>query len=503
MMKRKVNTMAHILIVDQDQAGSNRLHQMMLKKGYEASIAPNLQEAMRFSREQDIDVVLMDSILLREQNGTSLHQLQTAPSAPEVIIMSENGSAEEAEIAINHGAWDYVVTSSSPYAVIASLSKLINYRVKKQQQQTPLKQVEIKASGIIGHSAGLQACLTTLLQAAQSDANMLITGETGTGKELFAAALHENSQRHKKNFVVVDCASLPETLVESTLFGHERGAFTGATQKQCGLIKQADGGTLFLDEVGELPLSVQKSFLRVLEERCFRPVGGKDEVHSNFRLVAATNQNLEDMVKQGAFREDLLFRLRTFDLQLPSLRSRLEDIPALVKYFISRRQQQNDPMFNKKISSDFLAVLRKYRWPGNVRELFHAVEHSLAAAQEHTSLYPNHLPPYIRVDIATSSFPQSLPRAPRENGNPSTEKTENDQHEGPRVVHSINTRQNLQQVREEVLNKAEKLYLLELLSATGGNIARAIKVSGLSRSRFYQLLKDRGIRPAITAVAQV
>ena len=179
-------------------------------------------------------------------------------------------------------------------------------------------------------------CLDLVAQAAKSDANVLITGETGTGKELFALAIHNNSRRARNSFVVVDCAALPKNLVESVLFGHEKGAFTSADRAQEGLIRQADGGTLFLDEVGELSPSVQKSFLRVLQERRFRPVGGKEEIKSNFRLIAASNRDLNDLVQRKQFREDLLFRLRTLTIELPPLRERLEDIKELAQHYIAR-----------------------------------------------------------------------------------------------------------------------------------------------------------------------
>ncbi|MCB2182430.1 MAG: sigma-54 dependent transcriptional regulator [Desulfobulbaceae bacterium] len=482
--------MAHVLIIDDNKANSSRLHNLIEQKGYTSSIAANMQEAMRFSQEKQVDVVLMNSIILHGKQAAGLQLLHKTPSAPEVIILAETGSAEEAEFAIEHGAWDYIVSSHSSKEIFSPLSKVIGYREKRKKQNPAQESMKIKAPGIVGNSARLKACLATLMQAAQSDASMLINGETGTGKELFATALHENSPRNKGNFVVVDCAALPETLIESTLFGHEKGAFTGATQKQAGLVKQADGGTLFLDEVGELPLSLQKTFLRVLEERQFRPVGSKNEVKSDFRLVAATNQDLDAMVEGGTFREDLLFRLRTFSLELPALRVRPEDITPLVKYFIGRRQK-NNPMFNKKISADFLTSLRKYHWPGNVRELFHALERSLAAAQVHTTLFPYHLPTHIRVAIAKASLPQS---DHRKQNLPSREKIEQDGR--PNLVHSIDAGQKLQQIRDEVLAKTEELYLQELIAVTGGDMSQAITVSGLSRSRLYQLFKDHGVSPA-------
>jgi len=482
--------MFHVFIIDDNQSALGWLENVILKKGYQTSIFSNIEEAMACSQSERAEVVLMNSKMIQNNNGPSLQQLHSLPSIPEVIVLAENGSIEEAENAIEQGAWDYIVNPKTPQAIISALAQAFKFRQKKQPAHST-KKLKINFPGIVGKSAQLKSCLDTLSKASHSDANVLITGETGTGKELFASALHENSNRCRRSFVVVDCAALPKTLVESTLFGHEKGSFTGATQKQSGLIRQADGGTLFLDEVGELSLSLQKRFLRVLEERQFRMIGGKEEIKSNFRLVAATNRDLDAMVAQKQFREDLLFRLRTFGIKIPPIRTRKRDIEPLVLYCLSQCRKKKNPACEKSVSRDYFKALRKYDWPGNVRELFHAVERSLASAEQHTTLYPYHLPVYIRIAIAKASLPQSLARKE------SLEELNGVQLQEPTtIVHAIDVRQNLQVEREKVLRKAEDMYLRELLLATEGNISEAIETSGLSRSRFYQLLKDYDIRPA-------
>ena len=256
---------------------------------------------------------------------------------------------------------------------------------------------------IIGSSKRLDDSFELLAQAAQSDVNVLITGESGTGKELFAKAIHGNSQRARGNFVIVDCTALPETLVESVLFGHARGSFTGAYVSQDGLVKQADKGTLFLDEIGELPLSIQKSFLRVIQEHRFRPVGGSQEISSDFRLVGATNRSLDDLVKQGLFREDLLFRLRSLVIELPPLREYREDIKEMTLHYMGVLCQRFG-LEPKGFSQEFWNTVSNYKWPGNVRELIQALEKALLAAKEEPILYPLHLPTYIRIHVARNGF---------------------------------------------------------------------------------------------------
>jgi two-component system NtrC family response regulator len=311
----------------------------------------------------------------------------------------------------------------------------------------------------------MKGCFDLLAQAAGSQSNVLIFGETGTGKELFARAIHNNSRSAEKNFVVVDCGSIPENLIGSILFGYEKGAFTGAERSREGLIKQAHEGTLFLDEVGELPLNDQKAFLRVLQERSFRPLGGKQEVKSDFRLVAATNRDLEEMVRLGRFREDLLFRLRTLTMELPPLRERSEDIMDLLLYFLRKLSKPAGKEI-KSFSPEFLETLLNYPWPGNVREMIGAIEAAIHKSGNEAILFPFHLPPYIRIRMAQQGLQEKKgPEKPSE-----------------AIPTSLT---DLQTLRETL----EKEYLEELLAQTSGNINKACQISGVSRSRLYALLK--------------
>lgn len=268
---------------------------------------------------------------------------------------------------------------------------------------------------------------------------------------------------------MVDCAALPDKLVESELFGYERGAFTGADRRFEGLIRQAHRGTLFLDEIGELPVAVQKAFLRGLQDGRFRPVGGVKEVSSDFRLVVATNRDLDALVAAGDFRQDLLFRIRTVTITLPRLAERAGDIALLCRHFVARQcRMQGAPA--KRISPDYLEAMELYSWPGNVREMIHAVEHSLAAGMSDPVLVPSHLPTNIRVSLAREALP---PQA-----NP-----------GRPVAAEHSELLPLRQVRLQAVGEVERRYLMALLVATAGDMSRACVLSGLSRPRLYALLK--------------
>jgi len=461
--------MANILVIDDDKLVCESMANLIGQLGHGVSLAHDLGDGLKKARKGDFDVVLLD---VRMPDGSGLDilpQVKSCPSAPEIIIITGYGDPDGAELAIKNGAWDYIEKPSSLQAIKLPLLRALEYRAEKQVLKPTMA---LKRPNIIGNSLKLNEALDQLAQAAVSDVNVLIQGETGTGKELFAWAIHNNGSRANRNFVVVDCAALPETLVESVLFGHKKGAFTGAEQSEEGLIKQADQGTLFLDEVGELPVSIQKSFLRVLQERRFRPVGGGQEVTSDFRLVSATNRNLEAMVKQGRFREDLLFRLRTITIDLPPLRECVDDIKDLSLYHLNKLWDRFG-IESKGFSPEFWDVLREYAWPGNVRELIQALEKAVLSAKEEPVLFPKHLPDHIRIQVARTFFQkrQEAPEKPQP---------------GPRI--SVELPQ-LEEVREAAVAESEQKYLKDLITITKGNIKRASRISGLSRSRLYALLK--------------
>lgn len=326
---------------------------------------------------------------------------------------------------------------------------------------------------IIGSSSQLSGCLQTLLEVAATDASVLLCGETGTGKELFARAVHSNSARAQGKFVAVDCTVLPEAIVGSLLFGHEKGSFTGADRTCEGLIRQAHRGTLFLDEVGELSPTLQKAFLRVLQEHRFRPLGNQAEVDSDFRLVAATNRDLQQNVASGRFRADLLYRLHSCLIELPPLRSRSDDIQPLAEYHLERLCRRHS-FAAKQLTPEFIGTLVLYPWPGNVRELINTLEQALFAAQQETTLFAKHLPQHVRIQVARAAL---------------TERTGS----SSRSAVAAGKLPCLHDFRNGVFNLAEKQYLASLAAHAGQNIGQACRLSGLSRSRLYSLLKKHRI----------
>lgn len=312
--------------------------------------------------------------------------------------------------------------------------------------------------------------LAEAARAAQSDAPVLVTGETGTGKELLARAIHENSRRRDGEFVIVDCAALPAPLVESLLFGHRKGAFTGAGTDHTGLVASANGGTLFLDEVGELPPEMQKRFLRVLQDKKYRPVGASHEEESDFRVIAATNRDLDAAVAEGAFRSDLLHRLRSVWVVTPPLRERGGDVRLLTDHFMEERALKRATRLG--VAPDFLEALESYGWPGNVRELFMTLESAVARSAGFSTLFSAHLPPHVRLRGDLD--------ARHRNGN------------GAEPLREF-AGKTLEEARSEALEAAERAYLEDLRTRHSGDFAAACKTSGISQSRLYALLKKHGL----------
>ncbi len=437
--------------------------------GHSAACAGNLADGLQKIQAEPYAIAFLEARLPGGSTQDGILKIKEGERSPEIIVVADRGDPDEAELAIASGAWDYLEKAVVPEFIKLHVGQILEYRAEKGPGKSP---VDLDRKEIIGNSCRLTPSLDLLAQAAQSDVNVLITGETGTGKELFAKAIHHNSQRAGENFVIVDCTALPETLVESILFGHTRGAFTGAYLSRDGLVKQADKGTLFLDEIGELPLGLQKTFLRVIQEHRFRPVGGNQEIASNFRLVVATNRDLEQMARKGTFREDLLFRLRSLVIALPPLRERLDDIKELTLHYMGVlcRRFRLEP---KGFSPDFWSIVHNYPWPGNVRELVQALEKALLSSKDDPIIFPKDLPTNIRIQVARKNF----------SGRAAVQE-----HPGSGAA-SPRAKLSLKEFHRTALSAAEKQYFSDLMASTGGDIEEACRISGLSRSRLYALLK--------------
>ena len=363
-----------VLIVDDDPTQRRLLQAVIEKQGYASETAESGEQALERVDKGGVDVMLLDLVMPGMDGMETLEALQARASDLPVIVLTAHGGIETVVSAMRAGAADFFVKPASPERIAVSIRNAF----KVQTLTTEVRRLKKSAGGELGFSdmiAGAPAMKQVVRlgeRAAASNIPILITGESGVGKELVARAIQAASDRSGKPFVAVNCGAIPENLVESTLFGHERGSFTGATGKHMGKFQEADGGTLFLDEIGELPLDMQVKLLRALQEGEVDPVGSKRPVKVNVRIVSATNRDLTEQVSEGAFREDLFYRLNVFPVEVPPLRARREDVPALVRHFIARFNASE----NKEVadaSAETLAMLSGFDWPGNVRQLENSV----------------------------------------------------------------------------------------------------------------------------------
>jgi two-component system NtrC family response regulator len=487
--------MSKILIIDDDRSVCKTITDMTRDKGHSTESVFRLQEGLDKVMETPYDLVFLDMNLPDGNGIEAIPRIRQAPSRPEVIIITGEGTPNNAELAIKNEAWDYVQKPLSVQSVLLPLTRALQYRSEKS---AGVSVQALRRKEIIGNSPEIQRSLDLVAKAAATEVSVLISGETGTGKELFARAIHDNSSRAAMNFVVVDCASLPATLVESVLFGYEKGAFTGAAHSREGLILQAHEGTLFLDEVGELPLEIQKNLLRVLQEQRFRPIGSSREVKSRFRLVAATNRDLEQMVREESFRQDLLFRLRGFSITLPSLRIRKEDIIELVMARLLK-MCRNHQVAMKAICPDFMEILQEYDWPGNVRELFNTVETAFANAANEPTLFAMHLPPYIRTQVklkamgACASLSAKKPASATPGIAASCSRPAIKTAPLQETAPAVSGMPALRQAREEAISRMEQQYLTDILQLVRGDLGKASEIAGLSRSQLYRLIQKYNI----------
>ncbi len=373
-----LNLSPTLLIVDDDESNLESLQGVFAREGYQILVAPGGREALELVRRERIDVVLTD-LMMPEMDGLDLlRSVKTVSPETEVILMTAYGTVARAVEAMKEGAYDFVTKPFKKIQIIKGVRRAMEKQVLLLENRNlrSLLETSSKERIIIGNSYVMRKQLDMLRQVANSEANVLLLGESGTGKELFARQLHRWSRRADEVFIPFNCAALPRELAEAELFGHEKGAFTGAHKERPGLFREAHGGTLFLDEVGELDPALQSKLLRVLQEREVRPVGGSRPVEVDVRIVAASNSDLEEMVREGTFREDLYYRLNVITMKMPSLRERIDDVPLLADYFLRKYAEKNRRRIDG-IARGAMEALMAHAWPGNVRELENVIERAV------------------------------------------------------------------------------------------------------------------------------
>ncbi len=444
-----------ILLVD-DEANIRRALEMILSAaGYAIAEAASAKEAERKLAQQRFDLMLLD-IAMPEMDGLELlKRISALPERPIVIMVSGNATLENAVAATREGAYDFI---EKPVTKDKLLLTVKNALAQKQLAEENVR-LRREAGGrfeMLGESAALKKVHEQIRRVAPANTRVLILGESGTGKELVARALHEASERAAQPFIKVNCAAIPEELIESELFGHEKGAFTGATANREGKFQQAHHGTLFLDEVGDMSLKAQAKVLRVLQEGELERVGGSQTFRVDVRVIAATNKNLEEEVKQGKFREDLLFRLNVVPLYLPPLRERKEDIAVLIEHFTALYCKENG-FRPKTFSPEAMQRLREHHWPGNIRELRNTVERMVIMTPSE--------------QICAGDLPLSLQT-------PATSK-----------LGAFQPGVTLREIRDRL----EREYIQSCLEATHGNMSQAAELLGIERSNLYKKMKALGI----------
>jgi len=459
-----------ILIVDDEKHTRDGLRRL-LENDYDVYVAGDIPSAMNVLEREHVDLLLTD-LRLGPEDGMQLIDRALKMSDPPIcIMMTAYGSVDTAVEAMKRGAYDFMTKPLNLDKAEILISRALRDRKLVEENRTLRQQVDERygLENIIGESPALHEVLNTIRQVAPSSANVLIEGESGTGKELAAHAIHNLSRRNKAKFVTVHCAALSPTLLESELFGHEKGAFTGAHERRIGRFEQASGGTLFLDEVAEIPLTTQVKLLRVMsEERAFERVGGNQTLRADVRLIAATNKNLEQFVKEGKFRDDLYFRLNVVRIVMPPLRERKDDILLLVRAFLRQFSKLNHKEI-ADVTPEAMNALLTYNWPGNIRELRTAIEHGVVMATG-PKITIRDLPPSLRQAAGTT-----LPRG------------------------ISPTKAFGEKASPLDLHETERKLILQALATTNGNVTAAAKKLGISRRTLHRKINELNAKKEETA----
>ena len=439
-----------ILIVDDELIMRESLAGWLERDGHAVQTAPSGEDALEMLKESRFDILLVDIKMEGISGLDVLRQVKENDPDVAVVMITAYGSIPTAIEAMKNGAYDYMLKPFDPNELGILIEKIVRHQNQAREMQFLRAEVKQRArfESMIGQSSAMQEIFSLICDVSPMESTVLITGETGTGKGLAAKAIHTNSPRSNGPFVTVNCGAIPEHLMESELFGHQKGAFTDAKETKKGRLELAHGGTLFLDEVGEISMRMQIDLLRVLEDRVFYRVGGTQPIEADFRVIAATNRNLEKAIREGSFREDLFYRLNVISLKMPSLKQRKEDIPLLAEHFLQRFVQETNKSIDR-ISREAMDELMLYDWPGNVRELENAIERAVVVSKDRRVL-PEHLPIFCHIPI-----------------------------HGP---------------QNNTLKEIEKIHIEQILADNDWNIARSAKILGIDRTTLYSKIKRHGIQ---------
>jgi DNA-binding NtrC family response regulator len=464
-----MSSKAKVLVIDDEQIVLKSCTRILSAEGYDVQIVQTGAEGLRKLADEKFDVVLTD-LKMPDMSGMEVLE-KVLESYPDMIVVMITGysTVQTAVEAMKMGAYDYVPKPFTPEELVEAVGKALDK--KKQAEESVylrVKESEVRDGlhNLMGKSERMQEVYRMIKRVAPTNATVLIYGESGTGKELVARAVHYDSERKRRRFIAADCSTLPPTILESELFGHVRGSFTGATDTRPGLFEIADGGTLFLDEIGNTNLEVQGKLLRVLEEKEFKPVGSSEIRHVDVRFIAATNRDLKAMVTEGNFREDLFYRLNVFPMTVPPLRERREDIPLLACYFLDELSRESNKDI-KGFSADAMELLMRYHWPGNVRELKNVIERLVIMSDEDL-LGKKHL--RGTMEVSGINIQEDVPRTRDE------------------------LKEAKKRIRQEASEEVEKAFIIQALSRNDWNVTRAAQDTGMQRPNFQALMRKHGIK---------
>ena len=445
-----MNKLAKILYVDDEVSALKVLSAIIKKAGFDVITASTAEEAISLLKKTEVNSIILDYRLPGMDGIDMLKWLKQEGIKVPTVMLTAYGTIEKAVEAMKLGAYHYLIKPVDPELLINVINEAIN-KYSLYSQDVLSTQLQHNFPEIIGKSKAMEEIFYIMEMVSETNANVLITGETGTGKELVARAIHRKSTRSSKPFIIVDCTTIPENLIESELFGHEKGAFTSATDKKIGLMEFADGGTVFLDEVGELPMSLQKKFLRFLQEKEFQRIGGTSRIKVDVRIISATNRNLEKDVKESVFREDLYWRLNVVRINLPPLKERKDDIALLVNHFLKKFAKENNKPI-PQLEPEVMDALISYDWPGNIRELANVIERAIVLSSSGI-ISMKYLPKRIQEKTGWA-----IP-----------------------VENSFN------------LIELEKSIILKALNSTDWNQTKAAEILGISRKQLRTKMKHLGL----------